>query len=123
MIKNHIPQRVLICGLIYGCLFSEGKTSVYPTGDAAVSRVLLLGLNLVRVSWDMEAVGGSVGGRGSDSDGDKLPAQTGNKDLKQYLSPDQVPPSMLEKSTSLQVRVYTSLYNIEEEIRCVLKKR
>ena len=71
----------------------------------------------------MEAVGGSVGGRGSDSDGDKLPAQTGNKDLKQYLSPDQVPPSMLEKSTSLQVRVYTSLYNIEEEIRCVLKKR
>lgn len=49
----------------------------------------------------MESVGGAAAGRGSDSDGDKT-GQDRNKDLKQYLSPDQVP-SMLEKSTSLQV--------------------
>ena len=64
----------------------------------------------------MEAVGGAAAGRGSDSNGDET-AHTGNKDLKQYLSPDQVPPSMLEKSTSLQVRLYSYKCHFQNETR------
>ena len=51
----------------------------------------------------MESAGDSTG-RGNDSDRDRT-GHDRNKDLKQYLSPEQVP-SMLEKSSSLQVKKF-----------------
>ena len=50
----------------------------------------------------MASSAGGGSGRGDDFQGDRT-GQDRSKDLKHYLSPDQVPPSMLEKSSSLQV--------------------
>ena len=50
----------------------------------------------------MASSAGGGSGRGDDFQDDRT-GQDRNKDLKHYLSPDQVPPSMLEKSSSLQV--------------------